>query len=77
MTAKGLKTFGLILLWICSLPARGVDLTALEVDVKLHPGEYRSLLDRFLSADTTLTDEEVRKVYYGYSCMVDYDPSQN
>lgn len=69
-----LKRLSAILLWIAALGCGAVDLTALEVEVKLHPQTYRSLLDRFLSADTTLTPEDLATVYYGYSCSPDYDP---
>lgn len=55
---------------------RAVDLTSLEVDVKMHPAEYRALLERFEQADTTLTSEELQKVYFGYSFTTDYDPSE-
>lgn len=69
-----LKRLSAILLWLAALGCGAVDLTALEVEVKLHPADYRGLLDRFLSADTTLTPQELAKVYYGYSCTPEYDP---
>lgn len=63
-----------ILLWLATLGCGAVDLTALEVNVKLHPSDYRGLLERFLRTDTTLTPQELATVYYGYSCTPDYDP---
>ena len=69
-----LKRLSAILLWLSTLTCGAVDLTALEVEVKLDPQNFRNLLDRFLSTDTTLTSLELATVYYGYSCTPDYDP---
>ena len=56
--------------------AGAVDFTALEVDVQMHPAEYRELLERFERADTTLTSAELQKVYFGYSFTTGYDPRE-
>jgi hypothetical protein len=56
--------------------AKALDLTAIEVDVRLHPDNYRQLLERFENADTTLTTVELATVYYGYSVTPDYDPRE-
>jgi len=55
--------------------ALAIDLNAIEVDVKMHPGKYQDLLQRFEKADTTLTPAELAMVYYGYSFTPAYDPS--
>lgn len=45
-----------------------------EVEVTMHPDQYRALLDRFISADTTLTNAEVTTIYYGYPFTPGYEP---
>ena len=69
------KIFGIILLIIAvAIPARGVDYGAIEVDVTMHPGNYRELLDRFVAADTTLTPAQMATVYYGFAFTPSYEP---
>lgn len=53
-----------------------VDLTAVEVDTKMNPGQYNSLLERFINADTTMTEAELSAVYYGYAFTPSYDPRE-
>ena len=54
--------------------AGSAEMGALEVEVTLHPEEYRALLSRFVQADTTLTPAEVEKVYYGFPFTCAYEP---
>lgn len=56
--------------------AKAVDLTAMEVDVQMHPSHYRELIERFEKGDTTLTSDQLQKVYFGYSFTPDYDPRE-
>lgn len=56
------------------LPIRAVDYRAIEVDVTMHPAEYKALLDRFIAADTTLTPKEMATVYYGFAFTPSYEP---
>ena len=44
--------------------AKAVDLTAMEVDVQMHPSHYRELIERFEKGDTTLTSDQLQKVYF-------------
>lgn len=37
-------------------------------------GNYKKLLDRFVKADTTLTQEDYTTLYYGQCFQKDYDP---
>lgn len=55
--------------------AKAVDLTAMEVQMRMNPSEYRTLMERFQQADTTLTPAQLAKVYFGYSFTDDYDPT--
>lgn len=50
------------------------DLKELEKFVKKHRKQYNALCARFEAADPTLTDEEIRRVYYGYAFTEDYSP---
>ena len=54
--------------------SQSLDINAVEVDVKLNPARYRTLLERFVQADTTLTSGELATVYFGYSFTPDYVP---
>lgn len=54
-----------------------VDYNALEVDMAMNPSRFRELMERFESADTTLTDSEVAVVYYGFTLGNDYNPLEN
>ena len=69
-----------ILIWLFAVMTAvtgwAVDLNEIEVDVKMHPGKFRELLERFEQADTTLTPSELATVYFGYSYTPDYDPSE-
>ncbi len=60
----------------CFSVAKAVDYNALQVEVTMHPDHYRSLLNRFVAGDTTLTSQELATVYYGYSFTPDYDPRE-
>lgn len=72
-----LKKLLLILVaFAAAASVRAVDLNAIEVDVKMNPGKYRQLLERFEKSDTTLTPAELATVYYGYSYTPDYDPRE-
>ena len=51
-----------------------VDLNRIKVDVVSNPDNYRSLLNRFVVGDTTLTLDEMATVYYGYAYTLDYNP---
>ena len=70
------RTISLILLLLSAGAARAVDLTAMEVDVQMHPSHYRELIERFETGDTTLTSDQLQKVYFGYSFTPDYDPRE-
>ena len=50
------------------------DLKEMERFVKKNRKGYDALVERFAAADTTLTDEEIRKVYYGYAFTESYSP---
>ena len=52
-----------------------VDLNRIKVDVASSPDNYRSLLNRFVIGDTTLTMEQMATVYYGYAFSMDYVPT--
>lgn len=65
----------LLTLLAAGFTAKAVDLTAMEVELRMNPSEYRTLLDRFLQADTTLTSPQLAKVYFGHSFTDSYDPS--
>ena len=71
----------LLLLLLCAFPvgvcAQRVDLKALEVEVKLHPDRYRSVLERFVRADTTLTAADMATVYFGYAFTPEYVPFES
>lgn len=56
-------------------PRIDIDLNRIKIDVAQNPGEYQSLMNRFLIGDTTLTLDQVAKVYYGYAYSYDYDPT--
>lgn len=69
------KILILLLSVIFTLPlVRAVDYGAIEVDVTMNPERYRTLLDRFIKADTTLTHQEVSTLYYGFPFTRSYDP---
>ena len=50
------------------------DLDEMERFVENERGQYDALSARFAEADPTLTDEEIRKVYYGYAFTESYSP---
>ena len=56
------------------LPLKGIDYRQIEVDVTMNPARYKALLDRFIAADTTLTNGEVATVYYGFAFTPSYEP---
>lgn len=53
-----------------------VDLNRIEVDMTINPSEYRELLNRFIESDSTLTIEDVARLYYGQGFTFEYDPDQ-
>lgn len=69
------KLVVIFLMFAAFIQIRAVDYGALEVDVRSNPGDYKVLLDRFVAADTTLTSQEVAKVYYGFPFTPFYEPS--
>lgn len=70
---KKLLTIALLLLGTI-LTLRAIDYRQIEVDVTMHPAKYKALLDRFIAADTTLTNDEVSTVYYGFAFTPSYEP---
>lgn len=68
------KTLSIAFLLGIILSTRAVDYRAVEVDVTMHPSEYKALLDRFIAADTTLTSKEMATVYYGFAFTPFYEP---
>lgn len=64
----------LLLLSLTAFSASAVDYGKIQVDVTMHPAQYRELLDRFISADTTLTSDELATVYYGFPFTSQYEP---
>lgn len=51
-----------------------VDYKEIENFVKDNRTGYDALMSRFTGADTTLTKEEIAKIYYGYSFTEDHYP---
>ena len=49
-----------------------IDYKAMENFAKNHTSEFNALINRFNSGDTTLTDMEVAKIYYGSYFSSDY-----
>ena len=60
-----------------SSPRVDVDLNRIKIEVAQNPGEYQALMNRFLIGDTTLTLDQVAKIYYGYAFSYDYDPTDH
>jgi hypothetical protein len=54
--------------------SHAIDLTALGVDIRMNPSHYRELLDRFEHTDTTLTNDEMATLYYGFPYTAEYAP---
>ena len=54
-----------------------LDLNRIGVDVSADPGAYRTLMERFEAGDSTLTLQEMAKVYYGFAFTTYYDPTDN
>lgn len=80
---SSIKTMVALLAAVISLTAaRGaddrinVDLNKIEVEMMINPSEYRELLNRFVEGDTTMTNADMAKVYYGQGFTVNYDPNQ-
>lgn len=55
---------------------RAIDLNTVAVNVRMHPGSYNTLLERFQQADTTLTPDEISTLYYGYPFTPRFDSSE-
>jgi len=53
------------------------DFTELERMVKDDRLQYDALVARFEAADTTMTDADIQKVYYGYAFTETYSPSSD
>ncbi len=75
------KSVLLCLFCVAALLAGAQSINRLEIDYKSieeavtsNPGNYDSLLQRFIRADTTLTDQECAVVYYGFSFREGYMP---
>lgn len=50
-----------------------LDLNSIGVEVRMHPGVYRSMLERFVDADSTLSASEMTLVYYGFPFTTGYE----
>lgn len=70
------KVLLLLILLLTGHSLRAIDLNAIEVDVKMHPGKYQELLQRFELADTTLSRSELATIYFGFSYTSQYDPRE-
>ena len=66
-----------VLAAVSGVKAQHFDINAVEVEVNMHPARYRSLLERFGRADTTLSDSELSLVYYGYAFTPEYVPFES
>jgi hypothetical protein len=71
---KTLILFSLILATAVAFSSQAVDYREIEVDVTMNPSHYRELLDRFVAADTTLTNDEMSTVYFGFAFTPSYEP---
>jgi putative uncharacterized protein (fragment) len=69
------------LLFLCAaafgVRAQNFDINAVEVEVNMNPARYRTLLDRFERADTTLSAGELALVYFGYAFTPEYVPFES
>lgn len=77
MNHKSLLILAIGIITAFALKAQNLDMNAIEVDVKLHPEQYRELLQRFERCDTTLTPSELSTVYFGYSYTPNYVPFES
>lgn len=66
-----------VLAAVSGVKAQHFDINAVEEEVNMHPARYRSLLERFERADTTLSDSELSLVYYGYAFTPEYVPFES
>lgn len=69
---RNIVTYVLIALFAFISNAQSVDTVAIKSFVSQSPDEYKNLVDRFVQADTTLTIEELTKVYYGAPFYKDF-----
>lgn len=51
-----------------------IDYNNIEVGVTMNPQNYKDLKARFINGDSSLTDDEIAIVYYGYPATFDYNP---
>lgn len=77
---KQIFALGLMLVALFSYSQNGYvgepDYDRIEKDIKKKKSNlfYDSLMDRYLSADSTMSTEEKRHLYYGYSFHKNYEP---
>ncbi|MDE6224859.1 MAG: DUF4919 domain-containing protein, partial [Muribaculaceae bacterium] len=53
-----------------------IDLDKIRFEVAQNPAEFKALMKRFISGDTSLSLEQLAKVYFGYAFSYDYDPTE-
>ncbi|MDE7369695.1 MAG: DUF4919 domain-containing protein [Muribaculaceae bacterium] len=77
-----LKRILFIALFICaslssfaSKPRLDIDLDKIRFEVAQNPAEFKALMNRFVSGDTSLSIEQLAKIYFGYAFTYDYDPT--
>ena len=77
-----LKRILFIALFICaslssfaSKPRLDIDLDKIRFEVAQNPAEFKALMNRFVSGDTSLSLEQLAKIYFGYAFTYDYDPT--
>ena len=69
---RNIVTYILIALFAFVSNAQGIDTVAIKSFVTQSPEEYKNLADRFVQADSTLTVDELTKVYYGAPFYKDF-----
>lgn len=62
---------------LITLSAWAVDYGQMEVRVRQNPAQYREMLKRFETGDSTMTDAEVAYVYYGFPFTPQYEPTDS
>ncbi|MDE5573316.1 MAG: DUF4919 domain-containing protein, partial [Muribaculaceae bacterium] len=73
-----LKRILFIALFICaslssfaSKPRLDIDLDKIRFEVAQNPAEFKALMNRFVSGDTSLSLEQLAKIYFGYAFTYD------
>lgn len=69
---RNIVTYILIALFAFVSNAQGIDAATIKSFVTQSPEEYKNLADRFVQADSTLTVDELTKVYYGAPFYKDF-----